>query len=667
MTRFYIVDQSLVNRGGHHYDYTTCIAEAAASMGFQTVILANQKLEAGVDFPNAQLRRLFKNTVYQRASYLAGLRHLKRAKGGLFDQCEKNSRSNSNWIQFKAYISHRNLQRQRLAIIRQFAKDCQTAFSNTALKESDHVFLTTVSELELMGLAMFLSATPGSIAPTWHLQFHFNLFQGRPPEYAAQSAVEKLTRDCFESTFNRLVYHRVKCYTTSQPLADQYNRLGVQKVAALPYPVAPEFAASFNARNPQTPHFENQPLTASVDKATVDEADITSTDVNRTFTAPAANELQTSTAAADRQSVPPIATSPTAFPPQQRQTKRPPLRFTCPGQIRREKGCFQYLQPLVNELWDTHLVPGKMKIAVQRPRRKKFRKQKIKLAAPQSHGDGALSTDAIEYFDHPLGRDAYIDFVKNTDCGLLFYDSRAYYSRRAGVLGELLSAGKPLIVSAGSWLARQIAEPNFQYGERIAHQSDSVRVARIEDLEYGGNNVPATAGVVSFDQVKHPFQFSFNRRSLEYLFLLSFAWKFPSEEGTFAKIEVKQKDGNGKETHNTHQIVGHRQSDRNPNCLFRLQRTTETIEVKLSNAFSSSTASIKDIQIEILTDPLVEDAANVPTSSVGIIAADANHLAAAVDEMVLHYDHYKDSAETFSRHWFATHHPNRTVARLIAE
>jgi len=654
VTKFYIVDQSLVNRGGHHYDYTMCVAEAANTMGFETIILANKSLDVKTTFPNTQLHRTFKNTVYQRDSYLAGLRHLKRSK---VDLTRRSAPTGSYWNQLKSICHLRKLKQRRGKIINQFAMDCQNAFAGVSFDESDHIFLTTVSELEMMGLAIYLRSNHTTIAPTWHLQFHFNLFEGRTPEYASQSLIESMTRECFESTFNRLSYHRLRCYTTSQTLADQYNRLGVGNLTSLPYPVAPEFAIASDAlhsnasnRKNQQPHFADHQRNV-------------------------ATQQQARTATAGRKDVPTsarqhsIELDVTAAPvpsSMDASVRQKALRFTCPGQIRREKGCFEYLQPLVNELWDSHLTSGKIKIALQRPRRKKLRKQKIELTLPHHNDNSALSNDAIEYFDHPLGRTAYIDFIKNTDCGLLFYDSRTYYSRRAGVLGELLSAGKPLIVSAGSWLAQQIAEPNFQHGEDLLGQADAKRVLRIEDVEYGDKNVPSAGGVITFDRGKHPFHFSLNRQAQEQLLLFRFQWKFPTEDGTFVRICMTQKDGQGNSIDAAQQIVGHRHSAQDPNCLFRIHRDAETIEIALSNAFSSSTASLKNVRIELLSMPSEDESSTIPLCSVGIIAAEATQLSSAVSEMVKHYDHYRTSAEKFAKHWFAVHNPRRTVAHLIA-
>ena len=43
LARFFLIDQSLVDRGGHHYDYSTCIVAAAKELGFETLVAANRK------------------------------------------------------------------------------------------------------------------------------------------------------------------------------------------------------------------------------------------------------------------------------------------------------------------------------------------------------------------------------------------------------------------------------------------------------------------------------------------------------------------------------------------------------------------------------------------------------------------------------------------------
>ncbi len=658
LARFFLIDQSLVDPGGHHYDYSTCIVAAANELGFETLVAANRKVSPDITIGGVAAIPAFTETVYQKDSCLAGLRHLKRSGSH-----PANHDAATIWQRTQAVFSTQRFHRRRARLVAKFAREFQSFFDQHPVAEDDQVFLTTVSELELMGLAKFLRANPSSVLATWHLQFHFNIFDGRTPEYDSQKDTEALARSSFKASLAELTCHRLFFYTTSQPLADQYNRLDVGEFLPLPYPVAPEFS--------------------------LNESKTRSEDLNERYDG-----------------------TPSA------------LQFACPGQIRREKGCSDYLQPLVDKLWDSHLANGKIKIVIQRPRKKFLRKEKIELQMPPSMGDSAAENESasspFKYYAHPLSRPDYIDFLRNADCGLLMYDSRAYFSRRAGVLGEMLSCGKPLVVPAGSWLASQIAGPVFNHADSIEASAVDSRRLEIEELEWSLENAPSSGGVISFDGNKHPFTFSLNRQSGEQLLKIDFQWKWPNATGTYCRISVIQKDGRGETADESVQIAGHREGDRLPNALFRLKSTAQTIHVTLSNAYGDSTAMIRRLSASMIvpgangaspqcrpadktpvsktrtsvananvnastnggsitstvrhpateatiqsqqSDQTIET--EVPIGSVGLIVADQSQLADAVREMERHFAHYRDSAEAFAGQWFAMHHPRRTVAHLI--
>jgi len=551
LARFFLIDQSLVDRGGHHYDYSTCIAAAAKELGFETLVAANRKVSPDLMVGDSRAIPAFTETVYQKDSCLAGLRHLKRSR-----RHPANLSMATGWQRTKAVFSMRRFHHRRARIVSKFSKEFYSFFSKHPLAEDDQVFLTTVSELELMGLAHYLRANPLSVLATWHLQFHFNIFDGRTPEYDSQKVTESLARSSFQGSLSELTCHRLFFYTTSQPLADQYNRLDVGEFLPLPYPVAPEFA--LRDRNTRSTNLEEQ-----------------------------------------------------------YDGKNRVLQFACPGQIRREKGCSDYLQPLVDKLWDSHLATGKIKIAIQRPCKKFMRKEKIELQKPlgadDTEGTDTTTVSPFKYFAHPLSRPDYIEFLRNADCGLLMYDSRAYFSRRAGVLGEMLSCGKPLIVPAGSWLASQIAEPVFSHADSIeAESSKNSRRLEIEELEWSLENAPSSGGAISFDGQKHPFKFSVNRQPAERLIKIDFQWKWPTVAGTYCRVQVAQQDGAGVSVGEAVQIIGHRDGDGLPNAMFRLAPAAETIHVTLGNAYGNSTAMIKQLSASMLV--LEEN----PISSIGI-------------------------------------------------
>lgn len=571
-------------------------------MGYLTTIGTHQKLtEADFIERFGTVRRVFRNTTYQRDSYLAGLRHLTRAKRNYIG-IEPGLSRLQRMSHFVSQIRH---QRRRQGLIRWFARDCHAFFKPTLLTDGDHAFFTTVSELELMGLANYLCAHPQTLQVHWHLQFHYNLFEGRTPEYDEQVNLARTIQSCFDAALARVPYHAIHFYTTSEALADQYNRLGVGEFEVLPYPVSPAFCHHPKRFN------------------SVHGAD---------------RELNIDT-----------------------RTDAGALRVTCPGGIRREKGHLDYLQPLVDKIWEPHLAPGKVKIVVQRSENHWRGKRRLDLRLPQAQGT-TLDSDKspIEYLKHPLSDEDYINFISSSDCGLLFYDSRIYFSRRAGVLSELLSCGKPVIVPAGSWLSEQIQDPIYEHVYRLVDAP--ARQLSLAEMRCDFNNVPLSGGIVSFDQFRHPFVLNFDREIGETGFVLSFDWHWPNVPGVFARIEVAEFDAGGNSTGKARQVVGPRRDAAGSLAFFHFSPQTDSVEIRIRNAFHDSNASVKNLQIRTM----VTANQQIPRGAVGIIAADQDELSNCIDELVQHYPHYRNTAELFAETWSQQHQPRRTIAHLIA-
>ena len=608
LANLFLVDHSLRNTEGHHFDYVQCLSRAATEAGLQTIIGAHR------DFRSNQLENVwphFRDTTYQASSYLAGLRHLKRQA---FNFAQPPDPEAGLLKRFKYFRSQKSNQRKRVRFVRKFAQDCHSFFGRHEIRSGDHAFFTTVSELELAGLAKYLAANPKTLKANWHLQFHFNLFEGRTPEYASQFTTVQQVRDCFRLAKANVPFHQIHFYTTSQILADQYRRLKAGPFNVLPYPIANCFR-------------------------------------------------------------------PGQIKDNEKQGDDGPIRFTCPGGIRREKGHVRYLQPLVDQIWESHLRPGKAKLVLQRPPRKKMLGEKIALKcpanplAPKSTDLDLINSTAVEYHPHPLPANEYERLIKSTDCGLLFYNSRHYFSRRAGVMGELLSCGRPVIVPAGSWLSEQIKEGNFSHRESLSRSAMARRTLPLSDLTCGQSNVPLPGGIVSFDQSRTPFEANFEMQHDETAFVVRWKWHWPVETGSFAKVELLGEAGDTEctELAKTQTAAGRITiraqtagiaNKQFGSVIFRNPQLgkASTIRLRFRNAFHNSTATIKDLQIVTLGG----DNGATPLGIVGISAADESNLPGCVEEMVQHYDHYQRSASQFAEKWYEQHEPRRTITHLLS-
>ena len=671
MANFFIIDHSLKDAGGHHFDYTRCMSEAAASDGFDVVVGANQAFSPSVWNANdcgvskstktPKIFPVFRQTTYQRDSYLAGLRHLTRSdySDALCDETE---------LGFLGRLKHRGRfmmhRRRRDQFVRSFANDCQKFFSNQKEKSGDHVFLTTISELELMGLALYLANNSSSLQSHWHLQFHFNLFEGRTPEYEFQGAVAEAISACILAALSRLPYHSIHFYTTSETLADQYNRLGVCPFYALPYPISPEFHIGSGRKSIGSRAKAGSEIAGKIGDHNSGHASgfqvrdhCFESDSDLGKDEPAIIQFL-DYAKIDSEDLGGYQNSSGSIPESSQ-----PIRFTCPGGVRREKGQANYLQLLVDELWDSHLANGQIQLQVQRSQPGLFKSSRFDLKIPECETAKELEWSPVEMVDHPLPRSKYIDLIRSTDVGLLYYDSRVYFSRRAGVLGELLACGKPAIVPAGCWLGDQIEKSTHEYVNRMKMEQRNVRTLTKSDFRWAKDNVPLPGGVFSFDRTRHPFVFETEVDESETAVIVEFEWHWPRETGTYCRLEMIQLDSDDNELSIDTRVVGIRDEVRRSNTIFNIKSNSgqvQKVRFNLRNEYNDLTASLRDVTLTTLKtgEPL-------PSSQVAIVAADENDLIRCIREVVSHYEHYRQSAAQFSTQWFAQHDPDLTLKNLL--
>ncbi|MEM9941108.1 MAG: hypothetical protein AAF939_05925 [Planctomycetota bacterium] len=662
MSNFFLIDQSLKQSGGHHFDYTRCVAKAATDNGFLTTIGTHHKyrtLNHSLGFENiANIRNVFRNTVYHRESFLCGLQQITRSRSG---EILKENDGKPIWSAILDGLKASIFSSRRKKRIEDFAYDCQTFFSSSIKLKGDHVLLTTVSEIELLGLAKYLAANPNTLECHWHLQFHYNLFNGRTPLYDKQKQVLDKIRSCFASAIAEVPRHHIHFYTTSDTLAKQYNRLDLVDFEELPYPIHPDFSIN----HPSLKVFDDTEQSVQAVKLGPNNiqgvGDIPAGEFEFELSPHGSENRPESVFKSDAELLP-LSFSQDSLPPET-SVRVEPLVITCPGSVRREKGQGEYLQPLVNGIWDSHLAPGHAKIVVQRSKTKwPLKNRKLLIQRPVSSCPADCGTDSpIEYFAHPLDHPDYVDLIQSTDVGLLYYDSEVYFSRRAGVLGELLSSGKPVVVSAGSWLADQVQQQAFKYVDRLRDQYRVVRTLSLGDVRWDFDNAPLTGDIVSFDQKSHPFRLELEKMPDESAMIVEFDWRWPTESGTYCKLLTCQLNQSNELVERRTFSLGHRKNIGSVNCLIPLARDAVALRFEFKNQFHDSIANIQNLRFYGIDS----NSKNLPTSSVGLIASNQEDLIRCVDEMINKYDHYRESANQFAPEWFRQHDPQKTIEFLL--
>ena len=71
--------------------------------------------------------------------------------------------------------------------------------------------------------------------------------------------------------------------------------------------------------------------------------------------------------------------------------------------------------------------------------------------------------DKVRLLVQPMSSDEYRDFVLGGHIALIPYDRDNYYARSSGTFAEVMAAGIPVAVPAGTWMAGQLAARIYQY------------------------------------------------------------------------------------------------------------------------------------------------------------------------------------------------------------
>jgi hypothetical protein len=607
MPRFIVLDHSLKRAGGHHFDYDLQVLRAAAELGCEPVLISHKRFGGHASLPrDCRLLPVFRHDTYNEYTIFFGTRHrfagtsgagprggsqpvsarlrdlLRRARYGLYE------------------LRYRNGPERR---VREFSDDCRNAFDRLGLRAGDVVFLPTVSELDLEGLARFLQSEPASREVDWHLQFHFSIFHGREPDYPQQGEKLEWLRQHMAATLARIGGHRLHFHNTSDILARQYNRLGLARFAELPYPIN----EAFHTQRIQHP------------------------DASR------------------------------------------PLRITCAGGVRPEKG-LQGLADLARHLWTDGLDRGNAQLVVQAKRGRLTGKPRHPIPLPntaavaqRTHLPQQECSDPVVYIRHPLGTDDYAELVRRADIGLFLYESVLYYSRRAGVLGEMLAAGVPVVVPAGCWLAEQVAVPNYRHTMGLLAQLPCVGTWHAP--EPGGQGAGHSAlrsrlgGVrVVTAQSGTSCRIEVPNKASE--LAICFDWARPDDHGTYLRLELEQFDEAGSPLDRSTSILGHLATGAHQATLFSTVADAKVVRLTLSNAYDKADLSIRDLELRFLSSAHLSERAS-PLGAVGLVAANPGEVPRLLREMIRHYTHYRRSAGAFSVQWFQRHDPRLTVQTLL--
>jgi glycosyltransferase involved in cell wall biosynthesis len=156
-----------------------------------------------------------------------------------------------------------------------------------------------------------------------------------------------------------------------------------------------------------------------------------------------------------------------------REDTQGPLRILFLGDVREEKG-FELLPGLMRALFEGYVKAGKIRFVVQAGIHHDELSQAVRntLNELEQYDQKYIDIFSNKEFMSP---EEYYGLLASSHLVLLPYRAKSYRARSSGVLAEAIAAGKPTIVTAGTWLSGQQPPGSGETFTDEASFADAVR------------------------------------------------------------------------------------------------------------------------------------------------------------------------------------------------
>jgi len=574
--RFFICDSEILRSGGHNVELASVIADAAKRKGFEPVVVTSRGFQNNADFdPSYTVRPTFRFTFMRKWSL--GVDGKSRAARDFHGRLEAPNPVRSALLRAAEQINGDSPTTAIRTWAEDFAHWCQEFQPN----RKDRIMLSTACDFTLLGLVAALQKFPTQEMLHIDLLFHLSLLEGREGEVQErQNTVLRAFKRQVESSLAALSHHKVTLYATTEELARQLNQaVGADLWTAIDYPI----------RTREDLDNSDDPTRGS--RATVESG----------------NKIGPGRS-----------------------------RLMLAGNIRREKGRYE-LAGLINQIWHSHLAMGRWQLAFQLPQ-KRWNRLLPRFLWSQVEVFRNSQDSELVLGDATLDMEKYQAWIRSATVGLFIYDGRRYYARCSGILLEMLAAGIPVFVPAGSWLSRQLRPA-------IDRHIDAVwDVAEVECkghdmslVDLGDQTVelnlhgmpPATAIILSFPE-SPDFGDSI---------ILSAAFLNSTAGASGADSEYS---------------LEHRADDE-PRVIVAIPADTKKVYLR----YRYMTKTTKAVGIPRVR--AINTSHAPPESAVGLIATSHDQIPRLMDEFHQHAKHYQATAREFAREISARHSPDRFV------
>ncbi|QOY85412.1 glycosyltransferase [Paludibaculum fermentans] len=345
-------------------------------------------------------------------------------------------------------------------------------------------------------------------------------------------------------------------------------------------------------------------------------------------------------------------------------TPAKPLQLVYLGDARAEKG-YHFFPALVEDLRRDFIAKGRVEFQIQS--NYNIPKGESEAVVARCLLQGALG-GGVKLFLEPLPSEQYRAVLREADLLILPYDRDNYYARSSGVLIEALTAGIPVVAPAASWLGRQFADGVYAYRNQLLQklEEDVVPIRRHQlwqqpatgkswylgasrEISFGGGDRAAQAWI----SVPAEATYLWVRMTLE-----------GSEEGHAVLVSTTGLDRAGRKCEEGSDILSPGYASSQIVALVPVGPDTTKVLLNLRHAFADVELTGTDFEVGFLLQQ--EGAAPLPLSAIGVAYTHVDKLSSAVREVLAHYDHYRNTAMDNAPAAYDFHNAGRLVSMLTS-
>jgi len=358
-----------------------------------------------------------------------------------------------------------------------------------------------------------------------------------------------------------------------------------------------------------------------------------------------------------------ICPIPHTVPASEHKPSELPLRVTYLGDARAEKG-YQHLPGVVQDLWPAEVASGHVSFVFQS-------NYNVRPGEPEAIvARSRLSSyprDKVRLLTESCSSEQYRELLVSADIMVLPYREDLYYARSSGVVIEALAAGVPVVVPATSWLAKQIADPVYRYLANLAGSGKDVSAKRRPWYRETGHTHHELSllqdGLTVGGENRKIYTWQ-TRPSAAKAVLVSF--EFGKGDGEFITCYVDQVDAYGNRVDFRQEMRGPGYRERAAWLAIPLHPAAKKIWIGLRNSFSDTLIYLQNASVHFVGALLEGEA--VPLSSVGVMFTPdgSGAVANGLREVLRHYEHYRDSARAFSDQVYRVHNAENLIRTLVS-